>query len=160
MADESSEGTPAIDALLADLGAARDALIAAVAGVTAEAFVQPVTEGDDSVRDVLWQAGLVEDWTRRAVGQATGGRAVDAFQPIRRPDRLTSVELLLEWLSQTRRPLVSLLRRTAAEALEVECRLPDGEAVTPRALLERLVAREQAAARQILAIRSMVEPKR
>jgi hypothetical protein len=155
--DGSTGETSGIDALLADLGAAREALIAAVEGVTAEAFVQPATEGGDSVRDVLWQAGLVEDWTRRAVGQATGGRAVDGFQPIRRPDRLTSVGLLLEWLTQTRRPLISLLGRTATEALEVECRLPDGEAVTPRALLERLVTREQAAAGQILAIRSTVE---
>jgi len=148
--------TPQIDALRADLEAARADLLAAVEGVSAEAFVRADEAGDSrSVRDVLWEAGQVEDWVRRTIDQAVGGRAVDAFVLHPRPERLTTPDYLLAWVDQTRRPLASLLRRLNDADLAVEVRAPGAVPRTVRGLLERLAADEQEHAERVRALRAL-----
>lgn len=68
-----------IEALLAALDEARAALLGAFEGITQEAFERPspapaATEDERmSVRDVLWHAGLLDDWYRLLIDQASAG---------------------------------------------------------------------------------------
>lgn len=147
--------TPQIDALRAELEVARADLLAAVEGTSAEAFVRAGEAGDlRSVRDLLWEAGQVEDWYRRTIDQAVGGRAVDAFVLHPRPERLATPDYLLAWVDQTRRPLLSLLRRLDDADLAVEVRAPDAAPATVRVLLERLAADERDYAGRVRALRA------
>lgn len=149
---------PQIDALRASLEAARADLLAAVEGISAEAFVRAGEAGDRrSVRDLLWEAGQVEDWYRRAIDQTVGGRAVDAFVLHPRPERLATPDYLLAWVDQTRLPLLSLLRRLGEADLAVEVRAPGAPPRTVRALLERLAVAERDDAKRVLALRALTD---
>ena len=150
--------TPEIDTLRADLEAARTDLLAAVEGMSAEAFVRASDAGDPrSVRDVLWEAGQVEDWSRRTIDQAVGGRAVEAFVLHPRPERLVTPDYLLAWVDQTRRPLMSLLRRLGDADLDVEVRVPGAVPRTVRGLLGGLAADERERAERVRALRAFAE---
>ncbi|MDO9444813.1 MAG: DinB family protein [Dehalococcoidia bacterium] len=150
--------TPQMDALRADLEVARADLLAAVEGISAQAFVRTGEAGDPrSVRDVLWEAGQVEDWYRRTIDQAVGGRAVDAFVLHPRPERLATPDYLFAWVEQTRRPLLSLLRRLTEADLAAEVRAPGVAPRTVQGLLERLAADEREHAKRVRALRASVD---
>ncbi|MDP2328186.1 MAG: DinB family protein [Dehalococcoidia bacterium] len=147
--------TPQLDALRAELEATRADLLAAVEGISVKAFVRAGGAGDPrSVRDVLWEAGQVEDWYRRTIDQAVGGRAVDAFVLHPRPERLATPDYLLAWVDQTRRPLLSLLRRLTDGDLEVEVRAPGAVPRTVHGFLERLATDEREHAERVRALRA------
>lgn len=150
--------SPQIDTLRAELEGARADLLAAVEGISADAFVR-TGEADDSrsVRDLLWEAGQVEDWYRRTIDQAVGGRAMDAFVLHPRPERLATPDYLLAWVDQTRRPLLSLLRRLGDADLAAEVRAPGAAPRTVRGLLEGLAADEREHAERVRALRASAE---
>jgi hypothetical protein len=151
-------GTPQIDALRAVLEAARSDLLTAVEGMSAEAFVRAGEAGEHrSVRDLLWEVGQVEDWCRRTIDQAVGGRAVEAFVLHPRPERLVTPDYLLAWVDQTRRPLMSLLRRLDDADLDVEVSAPGAGPRTVRGLLGGLAADERERAEQVRALRAFAE---
>ncbi|MPZ99658.1 MAG: hypothetical protein GEU80_10050 [Dehalococcoidia bacterium] len=143
-----------------EMAAARAELLASLEGVTQEDFVRPplgeVTEGEQRwpVRDVLWHVGLLDDWFRRMIDQARGGRAIDRFEARRCPAHLNTPELLREWLEQTRHPTLVLLEKLDAEALDRPFTLPAGERRTPRYLLGYLARHDREHAAQVRTLRA------
>jgi len=150
--------------LQADLEAARGDLLASFAGISAAAFARqpPAHEGETSdrlwsVRDVLWHAGLVEDWVRRAIDQGVNGRAVTPYAHRDRPAIAETPEYLVEWLEQCRRPLLALLRRLSDDALDTPVALADGTLRTPRRMLEHVAAHDREHVLQIEALQRLDE---
>jgi hypothetical protein len=127
-----------ITATVARLEAALGALRDAVAGMSPEAFAADGPAGP-SPRDRLWRAGLREDWMRRTVAAALGGRPLPAFEDRPRPAIAESADYLLTWLEQCHRPTLALLRRVPDDALDREIALRDGT-TTPGLLFEALAA--------------------
>lgn len=123
----------------ARLEAALDALRAAFEGMPAEVFTSSAP-GERSPRDLLWWAGLREDWVRRTVAAALGGRPLPAFDDRPRPAIAERADYLLTWLDQCHRPMLALLRRVPEDALDREVVLSDGAVTTPRLLLDALVS--------------------
>lgn len=117
-----------------DLGRSRAELLAALDGITPQEFEGPV-------RELLWHAGLQEDWLRRAVAAAAAGRDPDAFVARPRPAIAQTVEYLIEWLSQVRRPLLALLSRLPVEQLDATVDLPPDGPVEGRLTVRELLAR-------------------
>lgn len=152
MPDETPSVAPAIIAARDEIEASRAALLAALEGITQAEFER---EADGAcVRELLWAHGQREDWYRRSIDQAVGGRPVDGFALHPRPERLSTPDYLLAWIDQTRRPVLALLRRLAAEDLGVPVRTPDGAERTPRAILAGLAEEERALADAVRAARS------
>ncbi len=149
-------GVSEIDQVRDDLDAALADLIASVEGMTPEVFERAVA--GDSPRDRLWRAGLVEDWTRRAVDQGVSGREVDAFHDRERPAIAQTAEYLVMWLEQCRRPMLALLRRLPDDALDREFALALGERTTARGLLAALAEGQSADAVWIRSQRADVPP--
>ena len=139
----------ALDAALADL-------VGSVDGITPEVFERLVA--DDSPRDRLWRAGLIEDWTRRAVDQGVSGREVDAFHDRERPAIAQTAEYLVMWLEQCRRPMLALLRRLTDDALGHEFALASGERTSAQGLLAALAERQHSDAAWIRSRRVNASP--
>lgn len=148
-----------IDELRSDLEAARAELLASFEGIPQEEFSHRPPEGADAerwaVRDVLWHAGLQEDWRRRVIDEGVNGRAISPFEPRRRPAIANTPEYLHEWLEQCRRPLLALLRRLPDGALDREFALADGDRRTPRALLDELARLDHDAAERVRTLRTL-----
>ena len=144
-----------IDRLRSDLDKALAGLIEGVAGIAQEAFERP--RGDTSIRDRMWRAGLVEDWTRRAVDQGLAGREVAIMVDRDRPAIAQTPDYLITWLEQCRRPTLALLRRLSDDALDQQFTLTAGESTRPRALLEALAGRLRDDAEQVRAWRALEE---
>ncbi len=146
---------PEVASVLAMVEEARDEVLATLQGVTQAQFVRrppgEVTPEDERwpIRDVLWHVGLVEDWYRRSIDAALGGRAVEPYEAIRRPARLNTLPLLIEWLDQTRRPLRSLLGRIGPADLDREVAWAGGRTRTPRAALGRLAEHDRVHVEQV-----------
>lgn len=152
MPEEPPVPSPALDSMRAAIEASRDALLAALDGLTQPEFESGA--GGTSIRDRLWEHGQREDWYRRSMDQAVGGRAVDGFALHPRPERLSTPDYLLAWIDQTRRPLLALLRRLRDADLDVAVRTPDGAVRTPREILHGLAAEERALADAVRAARA------
>lgn len=156
------EGAPDLEALLDALARARAELLATIEGVTQEAFVRPpsipLPTADDlddprwDVRDVLWHAGLLDDWYRLLIDQGLGGRPLAPWKAGSRPDHLQTPDFLREWLAQTRGALLARARRLTAADLDAEFTPPDGEPRTPRRLLEHLARHDRGHAAQVRAL--------
>lgn len=149
----------AIDDLQADLDAARADLLAALEGVPQDEFVHPPPIAHEdferlSARDLLWQDGLLEDWTRRVIVQALEGRLIDPYRPRPRPAIAEAPPYLLEWLSQTRRPLASLLARIGDGDLDRVFTLQTGEPASVRGVLGRFTKHERALAQHVRRLRA------
>ncbi len=129
-----------LEALLEALSAARADLLAALDGITQEAFVARPPSDDlearTNIRDLLWRVGAFDDWTRLVLDQALDGRPTAAWAPRLRPAYLNTPELLLAWLEQTRGALLARARRLDDTELNRELALHEG-GTTPRALLRR-----------------------
>jgi len=124
-----------LDQARAELDAARAELLDAIAAVGA---------GTTALLDLLWRAGLVEDYRRRVISHAVQGKPTPPFLDRPRPPIADSTAYLVEWLEQSRRPLRSLLERTPEGELDVSVTMADGGTTTPRELL-RLIARDDRA---------------
>ncbi len=142
-----------IDRLRADLEDARAGLVAAFTDLPEATFGDTAAGGGRSVRDLLWHAGLVEDWTRRTVDQGVRGGVPADYAERARPGIAQTPEYLGEWLEQCRRPLLALLRRLPEDALDASFALAGGETTTARGMLERLAAHDRRHAEQIGALR-------
>ncbi len=148
-------------ALAEELQAARLELLAAMEGISQDDFERPPagaseqSEGGErwAVRDVLWHVGLVEDWLRRVVSQASAGRPLDRYQVRQRPAITSEVEHLREWLDQCRRPTLALLRRLPEDHLDREFTLPEGEVRTARRLLTHIARHDRQHAEQVRTLR-------
>lgn len=140
-----------VDHLRTGLEAALADLISALEGIAEEAFEQ--AHNGSSIRDLLWRLGLHEDWTRRAVDQGISGRPIDGFVERDRPSIAQTVEYLITWLEQCRRPTLALLRRLPEDALDREFTLATGESTTAAQLLDALARRLHADATQVRAWR-------
>ena len=153
------------DELRHDLAAARDELLEALAGITQDELARPLLELDGAegqcvpmrgaLWDTLWGVGQLDDWTRRVIDQARGGRALDVYEARRRPVHMETPELLRQWLEQTRRATLVLLEKLSADDLERELTLPGGEVRTPRSLLAHLVNHDREQAALVRATRAM-----
>ncbi|GMU39785.1 MAG: hypothetical protein AMXMBFR23_06510 [Chloroflexota bacterium] len=152
MPDEPCAPSPAIDVVREAIEASRSGLLVALDGITQPEFEHEVD--GVCVRDLLWAHGQREDWYRRSIDQAAGGRPVDGFALHPRPERLATPDYLIAWIDQTRRPLLALLRRLSDADLEVSVRPPDGAERTPRAILTGLAADEHALADAVRVARS------
>ena len=151
-----------IEQLRVELDGARAALLASFEGITQAAFERvPEAPADDpadqrwSVRDVLWHAGLLEDWVRRTVDAAVNGREVKLYAHRDRPAIATTPEYLGEWLEQCRRPMLALLRRLPDDALDRPFTLPDGSPRMPRLMLAYVAAHDLEHVAQIEALREI-----
>jgi hypothetical protein len=133
---------------------ARAELLAAVDGCTES------EEQWDAVRDLLWRAGYREDWRRRLVKQGLEGGAAPTFEDRLRPSYVASPEALLAWLDQTRRPVLSLLRRMTEDDLRRTIAMGDDGTSTPRTQIEAIAADEQELAAQVRALRELTNDKR
>jgi len=144
-----------IERLRGELEAARADLFGALDGIAQDAFEWMPPSADDprSTRDALWQLGLLEDWTRRAIDQGVHGRAVAPYLARERPAIAQTPEYLAEWLVQCRRPLLALLLRLPDDALDAAIELASGEEASPRRLLADLAARDREHARRIEGVR-------
>jgi hypothetical protein len=146
-----TDGPPRdLEALLETLEEARAALLAALESVSQDAFERE-DEGQ-SLRDVLWHAGLLDDWCRLLIDQSLGGRPLARWKAQERPPHLERLELLREWLTQTRGALLARARRLSAADLHLEFTLPEGECRTPAQLLEELARQDRARAAQVRAL--------
>lgn len=150
-----------IERLRADLEAAREELLASFEGITAEEFarvpdgsVEPV-DWSGSIRDVLWHVGLVEDWTRRTVNQAIGGRTPSPYAHRDRPGIAETPEYLGEWLHQCRRPLLALMRRLPDDALDRTFTLSNGESLAVHPMLAQIADHDREHAVHIRALRGL-----
>lgn len=145
--------------LRAALDEARTDLLAAFEGIHHEVFVRPDEPGpgSPSVRDMVWNAGLFEDWTRRVVQQGVEGREPPPYTPRERPAMAETPGYLVEWLEQCRRPLLALLRRLPEDALDRAFTLTGGESTTARRMLQQLVEHDRAHAARIRALRDAGE---
>jgi len=112
------------------------ALCDAVVGISQEDF-EAAREGPP-IRELVWRAGLVIDWTRRTVDQGVAGRDVVAFLERERPGIAQTPEYLATWIAQCHRPMLALLRRLPDDALDHEFVLATGDARTPRTMLSLL----------------------
>lgn len=143
-----------------DLAAARDELLAALDGVTQDELArQPSTvDGTEAprtpMRDLLWHVGQLDDWTRRVVDQARGGRPLDAYEARQRPVHMETPELLGQWLEQTRRATLVLLEKLSADELDRELTLRGGEVRTPRSLLAHLARHDRQQGALVRAMRA------
>ena len=155
---------PDLDRLRAELDDARGELLRSIDGITQEQFVRrppgEVTEADERwpVRDVLWHVGYSDDWTRRAIDHALRGEDAPRYEHRRRPAYLNTPELLREWLEQSRRPTLSLMRRMSDGDLEHEVRLADGRTRRVADLLRELAEHERTHAEQVRALRDLPPP--
>jgi hypothetical protein len=160
----TSDAQPGIEALRVELEAARGELIEALEGIRQEEFVRrppgEVIEGEERwpVRDVLWHVGYSDDWTRRAVDHGLRGEAAPPFEHRRRPAYLNTPELLREWLDQSRRPTLSLMRRMRDDDLEREVRLASGRSRRIGDLLREAAAHDREHAEQVRALRALPPP--
>ncbi|MSP21444.1 MAG: DinB family protein [Dehalococcoidia bacterium] len=155
--------TADVEAPIADLAQSRAVLLAAIEGVSPEAFVRPpagsVTTSDDlddarwSVRDILWHIGLLDDWFRLLIDQTLGGRLLAPWQPRMRPEHLETPDFLRAWLTQTRGALLARAHRLSTTDLDTEFAPPEGKTRTPRRLLARLVQHDLDHASQIRRLR-------
>lgn len=155
------EEQPERDALRAELDDARGELLASVDGITQDEFARRppggASEADERwpVRDVLWHVGYSDDWTRRAVDRGLRGEAAPPFEHRRRPAYLNTPELLREWLDQSRRPTLSLMRRMRDDDLEREVRLASGRSRRIGDLLREAAAHDREHAEQVRALRAL-----
>ena len=142
-----------IDRLRTDLEDARADLLAAFEGIPQDAFERSCVERPDgepwAIRDLLWHVGLFEDWTRRTVDVGVRGGMPAAYTERTRPTIAQTPEYLGEWLAQSRRPLLALLRRLPEDGLDASFTLADGESMTARWMLERVIAHDREHADQI-----------
>jgi DinB superfamily len=158
---------PDLEALLESLASARAALLATLEGVTHVAFVRPpstplptsdhLDDGCWSARDVLWHAGLVDDWFRLLIDQGLGGRPLAPWKASTRPDHIETPAFLQEWLAQTRGALLARAHRLSPADLDAEFVLPEGERRAPRDLLADLARHDRDHAAQV---RSLLEEVR
>ncbi|MGE3961219.1 MAG: DinB family protein [Dehalococcoidia bacterium] len=142
--------------LVADLEAARGDLLASFAGIDQATFDRAPAPADPtdrawSVGDVLWHVGLVEDWIRRTVDQGVHDRDPAPYAHRDRPAIARTPEYLAEWLEQTRRPLLALLRRLPEDQLGRVFVLTSGERRMVRPMLEHIAAHDREHAAQIRA---------
>ncbi len=147
----SVDAEKGMDALVARLGAGRAELHASLQGASMATLARPfVTAGgeESTLRELLWLAGALDDWTRLALDQGLGGRAIATRAPRPRPSYLETPELLRAWLDQTRGALLSRVRRVDGGDLERPLSLRDGSVATPRALLEFVADEDQRCARE------------
>ena len=147
-----------LERIVADLEAARTELLAAFDGVDQDTFDrQPFTiDPTDrawNIGDVLWHVGLVEDWIRRTVDQGVSDRDPAPYVHRDRPTIARTPDYLREWLEQTRRPLLALLRRLPEDELGRIFVLSDGERRMVRPMLEHIAAHDREHAQQIAALR-------
>ena len=148
-----------IDDLRVELDAARAALIEALAGVTQAEFERrlPPSPHDDeswSIRETLWHVGLMEDWHRRVISKALSGEAIPDYHRREPPTIAQTLEYLLEWLEQSRRPTLALLRRLPEDRLDEEFTPPDGEVLTVREVLGRIALHDHEHATHIQRLRA------
>ncbi|MEX1021942.1 MAG: DinB family protein [Dehalococcoidia bacterium] len=158
-----------IDDLRADLDAARADLLASFEGIAQDEFARrpPPEDGDGAgdpeerwpVRDILWHAGLLEDWLRRVVDEGVSGRPISRYEARRRPAIANTPDYLREWLEQSRRPVLSLLGRLPADALDREFTLPEEEVRTARRLLAHIAQHDREHAEQVRALRALPAPE-
>jgi len=137
-----------IDELREELESARAELLDVCAGISPEAFVHraPAASGDGecwSIRETLWHVGLMEDWLRRATSKALSGDPVPAYHRRPPPEIASTVEYMLEWLEQARRPMLALLRRLPEDQLDIEVTLPGGEVSSARQLIRRIARHDR-----------------
>ncbi len=149
-----------LERLRADLEAARADLLASFEGLDEETFNHqpsclPSTDCAGSIGDVLWHVGLVEDWTRRTVDQGVNDRDPAPYTRRDRPAIARTPEYLREWLEQTRRPLLALLRRLPEDQLQRVFVLSNGEQRMARRMLEQVAAHDREHAAQIRALRDV-----
>lgn len=144
-------------AIAEDLTAARSELLDAVRGASPAAFAGGPGRAL-SARDIAWEAGLREDWARRAVALGVEGRGVEPYQPRPRPAIAQTRAYLEEWLEQCRRPTLALLRRLEDDDLDREFTLPEGEPATARGLLLDIARRDRQHAAQMRV--QLGEPRR
>ncbi len=136
-ADVGEAGTLSeVDELRSALDESVAGLIDAIAGIPQADF--EATHEGPPVRDLVWRAGLVIDWTRRAVDQGSSGREVDTFLDRERPGIAQTPEYLATWIEQCHRPMLALLSRLPDDVLDRELALATGESRTPRTILSLL----------------------
>jgi len=149
-----------IDGLLAELDDVRAAFLAALEGVTQEQFVRrppgEAAEGEERwpVRDVCWHLGQYDDYQRRVILAATGGRPLPENAPTKRPDYLDTPDLLREWLAQSRRALVVLVTQMDEAALNREFEGPR-RTLTARGILKWIAIHERSHIAQVEALRAL-----
>ena len=141
-----------VDELRSVLDESVTELLDAIAGIP-QADFETAREGPPA-RDLVWRAGLVIDWTRRAVDQGTSGREVDAFLDRERPGIAQTPEYLATWIEQCHRPMLALLRRLPDDVLDRELVLATGEERTPRTMLSLLADELRADTKRIRRSRS------
>ncbi|MDA0364398.1 MAG: DinB family protein [Chloroflexi bacterium] len=150
-------------ALIATLSAARDVLLAAIEGLTAEELLRappgPATDTDERwpIRDVLWHIGMYEDYLRRWVDGTRRGIAVEPYAARRRPMHMETPELLRAWLDQTRRPTIVLVGKLGAADLDAARADAAGHETTFALALGALAAHDRAHAEQVRALRATAE---
>lgn len=148
------------DALIATLAAARDELLAALEGMSAETLNRAPpgqATADDArwpVRDVLWHVGAYDDFVRRWVDGTRRGVAVEPFATRMRPLHMDTPELLRAWLDQTRRPSVVLIGKLTPADLDAPRTDASGAATTFALALAALAAHDRAHAAQVRALRA------
>lgn len=160
----TTDGQPDLERLRAELEGARGELLRSIEGIAQDQFVRrppgEVTETDERwpVRDVLWHVGYSDDWTRRAVDHALRGDVAPPYEHRRRPAYLNTPDLLREWLDQSRRPTLSLMRRMRDGDLEREVSLADGRVRRVADLLRELATHERRHAEQVRELRDLPPP--
>ncbi len=129
-----------LDAVLGALAASRAALAEHLDRLTDDDLQRA------EVADLLWEAGVADDWTRLVIDQSLDGRALAPRAPRARPAYLMTRELLRAWLDQTRGVLVARVRRLADADLERSVDLDGGRRQTYATLLLDAVERDAACA--------------
>ena len=145
-----------VEQLRAALDESVTRLVQAISDISQVDFERPRegSQAGSTIRDTAWLAGLVMDWTRRAVDQGLSGRPVDTFLDRERPAIAQTPEYLATWIDQCHRPMLALLRRLTDDALTREFALATGERRTPRTMLSLLADELRADTKRIRRSRS------
>ncbi len=150
-----------LDDIQRDLAEARAALIAGLAGLTPEQIARrPPGEITDEeqrwpINDVIWHVGVTEDAFCRQIAQGLAERPIVNTPAPKRPEILTTAPLLVEWLIQSRRPTLALLKRLNATDLDTEFTMPNGAKRTPRQRLTTLLGHDRDHLVQVNALRAL-----